>query len=120
MAMTKKLILGQKGEELARRFLENKGYQLLERNVRFKVGELDLVCRDGEWTVFVEVKTRTSKDYGRPEESVTESKLSKLIRAAQRYLLYLHEGNSQWRIDVVAVDMATTPPSLEHFKNVTL
>ncbi|MDP3724741.1 MAG: YraN family protein [bacterium] len=119
MAVTDKIVLGQKGEEIAWRFLENKGYRLLERNVRSKVGELDLVCRDNNWLVFVEVKTRTSTEFGRPEESVTPSKLAKLIRAAERYLLQIKESPS-WRIDVVAVDMTTNPPSLEHFQNVTL
>ena len=118
--MTKKFVLGQKGEELAWKFLERKGYALLERNVRSKVGELDLVCRDRGWIVFVEVKTRVSNEFGRPEESVTPWKLTKLSRAGQRYLLTVDKGNASWRIDVIAVDLTKQPPSFEHFQNVTL
>ena len=72
--------LGRRGEQLAVDHLEARGMRVIERNWRCRLGEIDLVARDGDDTVFVEVKTRTTADYGHPFESITPVKLARLRR----------------------------------------
>ena len=96
--------LGRRGEDLAVAHLEQRGYVVRERNWRCPVGEIDIVAEDGGCLVFVEVRTRRGREYGSPEESVTPSKQAKLVELAQTYLQE-HRWDSDWRIDVVAVEM---------------
>ncbi|HEY44422.1 MAG TPA: YraN family protein [Anaerolineae bacterium] len=109
--------IGAWGEDIASQYLEAKGYQIRARNWRTQEGELDLVAQDGETIVFVEVKTRTSKDFGWPEESVTPVKRHRLQRAALAYLLDQDLSDIFWRIDVVAIDRTSsgTVERLEHY-----
>lgn len=81
-----KIFLGKFGEEKARRFLKSKGYQILDRNYRTPFGELDIVAFRDESLVFVEVKTRTSLEFGLPEEAVGQKKILAMIKAARFYL----------------------------------
>ena len=74
--------VGAWGEEIASQYLEAKGYTILARNWRTQEGEVDLVAQDGETVVFVEVKTRTSKEFGWSEESITLTKRRRLQRSA--------------------------------------
>jgi putative endonuclease len=96
--------IGAWGEEIASQYLEARGYKIHARNWRTQKGEVDLVAQDGETIVFVEVKTRTSKEFGWPEESVTASKRRRLQRVALAYLVDQGLSDVIWRIDVVAVD----------------
>ena len=96
--------IGAWGEDIASQYLEAKGYQILARNWRTQEGEVDLVAQDGETVVFVEVKTRTSKDFGWPEESVTVTKQRRLQRSAMAYLSDQDLMDILWRIDVIAID----------------
>jgi putative endonuclease len=77
---------GREAEEAALRFLERQGLRLLERNYRCRFGEIDLVMRDGPATVFVEVRLRSSRDFGGARESITAAKRSRLLAAARHYL----------------------------------
>ena len=95
--------LGARGEELAVTFLERRGLHVVARNVRLSIGELDIVARDGDETVFVEVKTRVGGPEAAPDAAVTSAKLERLGRLAERYLADRAEGDGPWRIDVVAV-----------------
>lgn len=90
-------------EGLACRYLEKKGYQLLARNYRSGRYEIDLVMRDGDTTVFVEVKARSSTAYGRPAEFVTAGKRSNLKQAAEAYLIENNLYEQPARFDVVEV-----------------
>ena len=109
--------IGAWGEEIASQYLEANGYQILARNWRTQEGEVDLVTQDGETIVFVEVKTRTSKDFGWPEESVTAVKRRRLQRAALAYLVDQNLSDILWRIDVIAIDRTSsgTVERLEHY-----
>lgn len=78
--------LGRWGEERAAEFLKAKGYRILERNYKNKIGEIDLVVSDGKGLCFIEVKTRRSLAYGQPYESVTRHKQIKIARVAFAYL----------------------------------
>lgn len=100
--MTGRQQLGQLGEHLAAAELERRGYAILARNWRCKYGELDLVARDGDTLAAVEVRTRRSRTYGSPEESLTAAKQARLAAAVHTYVQTMGwEG--PWRIDVVAI-----------------
>jgi putative endonuclease len=100
--------LGQLGEDLAVRYLERRGYVILERNYRCAHGEVDIVCRDNERLAFVEVRARRGTAYGTPEESVTASKQARLATVARDYLQARGHSDVDWGIDVVAVQFATS------------
>ena len=97
--------LGAFGEQVATEYLKNRGYEILQLNYRCSVGEIDIVARDGDSLVFVEVRTRSSRQFGTPEESVTPAKQAKLIELAESYLQEHQISNQTWRIDVVAVEV---------------
>lgn len=96
------LAQGKRGEDIAARYLEQRGMRVIARNFRTREGEIDLICRDGRETVFVEVKYRTSSLFGAPEEAVTWTKLSRLKRAISAYLAK-HPAR-RYRLDVVAIE----------------
>jgi putative endonuclease len=95
---------GNKGENVAATFLLQNGYTILQRNWRFKHWEIDIIASKENKLHFVEVKTRTSKKFGNPEEGVNEKKMSSLKKGAEEYLFQ----NQQWsfiQFDVIAVTM---------------
>ncbi|MEO6697652.1 MAG: YraN family protein [Gammaproteobacteria bacterium] len=94
---------GQQAEDLACRYLQAQGWQLLERNYRCKRGELDLIMRHKDSIVFVEVRYRNTLRFGGGVESVDRHKQSKLIACAQHYLQHHKLGASPCRFDVVAL-----------------
>lgn len=95
--------LGQKGEKIARLFLEKQGYKIITGNYKTKSGEIDLIAMDGETLVFVEVKTRSSDQYGSPLEALTFHKCRQISKVALEYLLKNSDVNHAARFDVVAV-----------------
>ena len=97
--------LGQWGENVAALHLESAGYALIERNWRCRGGEIDLVARDGETVVFVEVKTRRGRDFGAPEEALTPRKAQKLMTLGQQYVVDHDLVDVDWRIDLVAIEL---------------
>jgi putative endonuclease len=109
--------IGAWGEEIASQYLEDKGYQILARNWRTPEGEVDLVAQEGETLVFVEVKTRTGRDFGWPEDSITRTKMRRLQRSALLYLSDHELIDIMWRIDVIAIDRsrAGDVERLEHY-----
>ena len=109
MADTEKQTLGRLGEDLACDFLEKNGYRIVRRNQRFGKNELDIVCEDDNFIVFVEVKTRSclypeSGDFGIPSRAVDEGKRKNTVKASRDYLA-TNYINKQPRIDVVEVYM---------------
>ena len=97
--------LGALGEKKAAEFLKKKGHRILETNFRCREGELDIISRDRDCLVFVEVRTRSSADFGTPEESVTRAKREKLVSVALAYLQTHRNLPESWRFDVVAVEV---------------
>ena len=95
--------LGKKGEEIALRFLKKNGYRLVERNYVCKMGEVDIVAREKDTLVFIEVKTRTSTAFGPPQLAVTPSKQMQISKAAWTFLKEKRIENAKARFDVVAV-----------------
>ena len=97
------LHLGKTGEDLACRALRRRGYVILDRRYRTRVGELDIIARDSGTLVFVEVKTRSSARFGHPFEAVTPTKQRKLVAMAHDYLGKTGQWGESCRFDVVAV-----------------
>lgn len=109
MAADQSRLSGRDGEDKACAHLRAQGLLLLERNYRCRMGELDLVMRDGEQLVFVEVRSRANSRYGHPAETVTRSKQRRLARAAQHYLQTRARSGREpppCRFDVVAISDA--------------
>lgn len=107
--------LGRAGEALAREFLIARGYSILQANVRYPVGELDLVAMEGSTLCFVEIRSASLMDFGGAAASVTWKKQKRVIRAAQWFLKACRLPFSEIRFDVVAIQWREPrkPPSLE-------
>jgi putative endonuclease len=112
--------LGRVGESIAGTFLNNKGYIILERNWRTPYGEIDMVARQSESIVFVEVKTRSSKSLGPPEISITPRKAEHMRSSAEYYIQQHPETNADWRIDLITIQLQPddSPAIIDHFENV--
>lgn len=110
--------LGQNGEDIACKFLEKQGYKILERNKRYsRFCELDIIAQYKDITVFVEVKTRKTNDFGTPFEAITKSKFENIYKGTQ---YYINENRiKNYRIDVIGI---TIKPEIkiEHLKNISL
>lgn len=106
--------LGEDGEDLACRHLRKQGYTILERNYCCRVGEIDVVARDGDTVVFVEVKERGGASHGGAVEAVTRSKRRRVIKAAQRWAASHGASEHLVRFDVVAIDWQGGKPVVRH------
>lgn len=104
MTLPDKITRGGSAEDLARRFLEERGLRLLQRNYRCRCGELDLIMCDGAYVVFVEVRFRSSDRYGSPAETITTAKRKRLIRTAS-YYLQQRRFNNPCRFDIIGVTL---------------
>jgi putative endonuclease len=96
--------VGDWGEGVAEFYLKNKGYEIIEKNFNTRYGEIDLICKKGGRFIFVEVKTRSNLRFGTPEEAVTRKKQEHLIAVAQIYISSKNINDTQWQIDVLAVE----------------
>ena len=112
-----KIITGEKGETIAAAYLKKNGYRILETNFRCSLGEIDIIARDKEELVFVEVKTRKSQDLGYPEQAVGIKKQKKISQLALFYLQKKNLTNAKARFDVVAVTMSETSNEVKLIKN---
>ena len=110
--------LGRRGEDLAHRYLRSSGYMVVARNYRPAGGEAeaDIVARKGDTVVFVEVKTRSSADFGDPDRAIGEEKRRNIIRAARVYATRAEIDWRQVRFDTISIVMAK-PPSITHVKD---
>lgn len=114
-----KINLGFWGEKEAEIFLVKKGYTILETNFKTDFGEIDIIARIQGVIVFVEVKTRSNTHFGNPEEAITTSKSEHMLNSALAYMQDHPENDSDWRIDVIAVNVNKTNNTSEftHFEN---
>ena len=115
--LNQKQKIGEKGETIAERHLKKKGYKILERNYRTKLGEIDIIAKDKKTIVFVEVKTRRSWQFGNPKGAVTPAKQRKISMVALQYLKTNDRRNSRARFDVVAITATRDKPQIEIIKN---
>ena len=111
--------LGSQGEKHALDYLIKKGYKLIAQNYHNYIGEIDLIMKDGETIVFVEVKTKTEQDYGNPLEMIDTRKQKKLLQCVKAYLQKYNLLESELRIDAVSVvvDIWGNKLKLEHIEN---
>jgi putative endonuclease len=105
--------IGKKQEKKAILYLEKNGYKILKTNYRTPFGELDIIAKDKDTIVFIEVKYRSTKAFGIPEEAVDIRKREHIIRSALSYLKSYNKVNFPFRFDVIAI----TPTTLRHYKD---
>jgi putative endonuclease len=107
--------LGKRGEDLACAEVERLGYNVLTRRYRTRYGELDIVAQHEGMLVFIEVKTRESREFGHPAEAVTSQKQRRLFMMATDYVMCAKSGDVQCRFDVVTVETQFEPPLITVF-----
>jgi putative endonuclease len=101
--MSVRTVIGSEGERAAAAFLEARGYRILERNYRTRLGEIDLVAEEGRTLVFVEVKVRLNDRFGGPAAAITSVKQARIARLAQQYVMNRRLGERPCRFDVVLI-----------------
>jgi putative endonuclease len=108
--------VGKWGEETTVRFLSRHGYEILARNARTPYGEIDIIAKQGDVTIFVEVKTLTSSKNFFPEQNVTVRKREHMLACAECYAA--ENDIDHWQIDVIAIEgKQGTEPKITHFEN---
>lgn len=100
--MSDKIKKGKEGEDMAARFLIEKGYEIVRRNYRYKQSEIDLIVKKDNWLIFVEVKLRSSDAYGYPEDFVDYKKAKNVIDGAEQYT-YENDWQGNVRYDIVSI-----------------
>lgn len=112
------MALGGWGEDIAERYLKKKGYLIVERNFRCKLGEIDIIALDGAELVFIEVKTRRNQKFGLPCEAVNITKIRHLKRTAAYYMILSSAEHKDARLDVIEILMEDGQAYLHHIENI--
>jgi putative endonuclease len=107
---------GTDSESVAVNYLKKHGYKIVNRNYRTKIGEIDIIAKDGDTIVFIEVKARKTKGYN-PKEAVTKSKKRKISMVALYYLKSTRQSNARARFDVVSIGSKNNAIAVEIVKN---
>jgi putative endonuclease len=108
---------GKRGESVAVKHLKQSGYKIIERNYRTKLGEIDIIAKDRETWVFIEVKSRKTSAFGRAKYAVTAAKQRKICMVALAYLKAVKRSRARARFDLVAVDATGETLQVEIIKN---
>lgn len=108
--------LGKQGEKLAIEYLQKNGYEILEQNFVFQKAEIDIIARKGDWLIVVEVKTRTSTDYGNPEDFVDKKKIKLLVKAIDEYVQQ-SDLDLDIRFDIVSLVKTDNKFNIEHLED---
>ena len=113
------LSIGNLGEDLARKYLEDRGYEILEQNYRNKYAEIDIVAKEKDTVVFVEVKTRIGEQLGTPEDALNKNKMRRLVRKADMYAM--RQKFDIYRIDAICIVLDETKQiqRINHYQNIT-
>ena len=110
--------IGKEGENIATKYLENLGYTIIERNFMARQGEIDIIAKDKEEYVFIEVKTRSSNLFGEPIEAVNKPKQKHLINTV-KYYIYLNQLENEFiRLDVIEVYLKEKSYRINHIKQI--
>ena len=117
--MAEHIDFGKQGEEIAANFLQEKGYEILERNWRNRHKEIDIIAMDGKELVIVEVKTRKNNNYGEPDIAVTRHKQRMLIYAANAYL-FRNNMDVDTRFDIISIVFKDGEPVIDHIEDAFL
>ena len=116
--MYQRHVLGKRGEDEAVKYLERKGYRIIERNFMCRQGEIDIIALDEDYIVFIEIKSRSSTEYGLPSEAVTERKIKHMLKAIQYYLCKRNLENENIRIDVIEMYANEEKFDINHIKQI--
>ncbi len=109
---------GEKGEEIAVKYLKKLGYEIVARNYRFGHGEIDIIAKDKDTLVFIEVKTRENLNFGPPELAVTKRKQQQIKKISEAYLYEHNFSDTESRIDVIAILLERNgKPKINHIIN---
>lgn len=109
---------GDEGEKLAGEYIQKKGFSIIEYNYRFGKGEIDIIAKDGEYLVFVEVKSRKNLEFGEPEYALTKNKVNQIRKIASAYLYEKNLIEVDCRFDVVAIlQEQGKDPVINHIEN---
>ncbi len=111
--------LGQKGEKAATRIMKEKGYRIVRRNWRFHGYEIDIIAENEEWLVFAEVKTRTSTQWGNPEDFIGKGRMRRMIDAANHYIIE-HDLDKPARFDIIGAVWNGKEMKIEHIEDAFL
>jgi putative endonuclease len=112
--------IGNFGEKTACDFLKKQGYKIIETNYHYsKLAEIDIIAKEKNTIIFVEVKTRSTTNFGHPFEAINYNKLQKILQAGLYYLQNTKEKYTDYRIDIISI-LGTENPKIEHLKNVSL
>ena len=111
--------LGKKGEQLAVNYLINKGYKIVERNWRFQKAEIDIIATKDKTLISVEVKTRSTNDFGSPQDFVNKKKIKLMVSAMNEYILN-KDLDIELRFDIVAITKDKSSFDIQHFKDAFL
>ena len=111
--------LGKKGEQLAVDYLTKEGYKIEERNWRFQKAEIDIIASKQETIISVEVKTRSSKDFGNPQDFVNSKKIKLMVVAMNEYVL-IRELDIEVRFDIIAITKIKEEFDINHIKDAFL
>ena len=117
--MSDKIKTGNKGETLAAEFLLKKGFEILAKNYRHHRAEIDLIARRDDWVLFVEVKTRSSDEFGEPEEFVSAGQVNRILDAAEEWV-FATDWQGHIRFDIITVKFSedfTKEPLVEHLED---
>jgi len=114
--MYERHITGKEGEDIATEFLSKKGYKILERNFNTKQGEIDIIAKEKEEYVFIEVKTRRNKEYGEPIDAIDKNKIKHLKKTISYYLYINKLENKFIRIDVIEIKYIKNKIYINHIK----
>jgi putative endonuclease len=116
--MNLKQDLGRYGEDQAAKFLQDRGYEIIDRNWRSPIGEIDLVAKDKDRLVFVEVKTRSGSGFGHPFEAITTNKVARMRRMVAEWCIAKQVSGVKVRLDAIAVLTTGGRVHIEHLKEV--
>lgn len=116
--MGKSYGLGKNGEEIVCKYLEKEKYKILEKNFNCRIGEIDIIAKQKNEIVLIEVKTRTNDKYGLPAEAVTKKKLKHIYKTTEYYLYIRKIKNIDIRIDVIEVYFIDGRWYINHLKKV--
>lgn len=116
--MYKRHIIGQKGEDITEKYLLENNYEIIERNFSCRQGEIDVIAKDKDEIVFIEVKTRTNKNYGEPVEAITYYKRKHIIKTIKYYLYINKLENAFVRIDAIEIYIQKNKTIINHIKNI--
>jgi len=108
--------LGKKGEQLAIDFLLDKGYDIVERNYRFDKAEVDIIAKKNQTLAIIEVKTRSTSDFGDPQDFLKPKQIKRIVKAVDEYVL-VNKMNFEIRFDIIAIVKENQGYSIEHLEN---